>query len=46
MKYELHPACSAWPPMTPEELRDLADDITAYGLRDPVTITPARSSRS
>ena len=40
MKYELHPACSAWPPMTPKELRDLADDISAYGLRDPVTLTP------
>jgi hypothetical protein len=40
MKYELHPACSAWPPMTPEELRDLANDISAYGLRDPVTLTP------
>ena len=26
--------------MKPEELRDLADDIAAYGLRDPVTLTP------
>ena len=26
--------------MKPEELRDLADDITAYGLRDPITLTP------
>jgi hypothetical protein len=33
MKYELHPACAAWPTMKPEELRDLADDIVAYGLR-------------
>jgi len=40
MKYELHPACSAWPEMKPEELRDLADDIAANGLRDPITLTP------
>jgi hypothetical protein len=40
MKYELHPACSAWPTMKPEELRDLADDIAAHGLRDPITLTP------
>jgi hypothetical protein len=40
MKYELHPACSAWPPMKQEELQELADDIAAYGLRDPVTLTP------
>lgn len=40
MKYELHPACSAWPTMKPEGLRELADDITANGLRDPVTLTP------
>jgi hypothetical protein len=40
MKYELHPACSAWPTMTPEELRELANDITANGLRDPVRLTP------
>ena len=40
MKYELHPACSAWPTMKPEELRELAEDIAANGLRDPVTLTP------
>jgi hypothetical protein len=40
MKYELHPACSAWPTMKLEELRELADDIAANGLRDPVTLTP------
>jgi hypothetical protein len=27
MKYELHPACSAWPTMKPQELRKLADEI-------------------
>ena len=26
--------------MKPEELCQLADDIAAYGLRDPVTLTP------
>jgi hypothetical protein len=40
MKYELHPACAAWPTMKPEELRDLADDILANGMRDPLTLTP------
>jgi hypothetical protein len=40
MKYELHPACAAWPAMTAEELRELAEDIAANGLRDPVTLTP------
>jgi hypothetical protein len=40
MKYDLHPACSAWPEMKPEERCELAADIGAYGLRDPVTLTP------
>jgi hypothetical protein len=40
MRFELHPACSAWPEMKPEELRDLADDIATHGLRDPITLTP------
>ncbi len=40
MKYELHAACSAWPEMKPKELRDLAEDIAAHGLRDPITLTP------
>jgi hypothetical protein len=40
MKFDLHPACSAWPEMNPKELRDLADDIAAHGLRDPITVTP------
>ena len=41
MKYELHPACAAWPEMPPEALRKLADDIEANGLRDPLTLDPA-----
>jgi hypothetical protein len=40
MKYELHQACAAWPEMSPVELRDLADDIAANGLRDAITTTP------
>lgn len=40
MKYELHPACAAWPPMTPDALKELAEDIKANGLREPATLTP------
>jgi hypothetical protein len=40
MKYALHPACAAWPPMSPEEQCDLAADIAANGLREPITLTP------
>jgi ParB-like chromosome segregation protein Spo0J len=40
MKYPLHPACSIWPQMSPEALRELADDIRAHGLREPITLTP------
>ena len=40
MKFELHPACAAWPEMNPNELQDLADDIKTHGLRDPITLTP------
>ena len=39
MKFDLHPACAAWPEMNPRELRDLADDIAANGLRDPIMLT-------
>ena len=41
MKFELHPACQAWPAMPAEELAALAADIAANGLRDPLTLTPA-----
>ena len=40
MKYRLHPACSAWPEMHPGELRELAADIKANGLHEPLTLTP------
>jgi hypothetical protein len=40
MKYQLHPACAAWPEIPPSELAELADDIAANGLRDPITLTP------
>jgi ParB-like chromosome segregation protein Spo0J len=40
MKYELHPACAAWPQMSETELQELADDIKANGLHEPVTFTP------
>jgi hypothetical protein len=41
MKVPLHPACAIWPEMDPKDLRDLADDIAANGLRDAITVTPA-----
>ena len=40
MKYQLHPACSAWPEMPPEALHELANDIAANGLHEPLTLTP------
>jgi hypothetical protein len=40
VKYRLHPACAAWPPMSMEELCDLAADIEANGLIDAITLTP------
>ena len=40
LRWPLHPACAAWPAMSPSDLRNLADDIAANGLRDPVTLTP------
>ena len=40
MKYELHPACAVWPEMPPEALHELADDIAANGLHEPLTLTP------
>ena len=39
MKYELHFACSAWPEMPPEALHELAGDIEANGLHEPLTLT-------
>jgi hypothetical protein len=40
LAWPLHPACEAWPEMSPTELKALADDIEANGLRDPITVTP------
>jgi hypothetical protein len=40
IEYELHPACAAWPEMSPKELAALADDIALNGLREPITLTP------
>jgi len=40
LPWELHPACAAWPEMSPAELKDLAEDIAAHGLRDPITLDP------
>ena len=40
LPWPLHEACLAWPEMSPSDLRNLADDIATYGLRDPITLTP------
>jgi len=37
----LHPACAAWPEMSPGALCELAEDIAANGLRESITLTPA-----
>src|SRR6476646_4620883 len=34
----IHPACELFPLMTPEELRELADDMTRNGPRERVTL--------
>jgi ParB-like chromosome segregation protein Spo0J len=33
---EIHPICEAFPRMSDDELRKLADDIAAHGLREPI----------
>ena len=40
VKYQLHPACAAWPPMPDHEIEALAADIKANGLLEPITLTP------
>lgn len=40
MSYEIHPAAAVWPMMSPDELRVLAEDIKANGLRQPIALTP------
>lgn len=37
-KYRFHPACTIFPPLPADELRELADDIAANGLRNPVVL--------
>lgn len=40
LSWPLHPACAAWPEMSPPELSALAADIAANGQHDPITLTP------
>jgi hypothetical protein len=40
LPWPLHPACALWPEMPPADLRNLANDIAAHGLHDPITLTP------
>lgn len=37
-KPPLHPACKLFPPIAESELQDLADDIAANGLRNPIVL--------
>jgi hypothetical protein len=42
LPWPLHPACAAWPEMSPADLKALSDDIAANGVTDPtLTLTPA-----
>lgn len=38
MNYNVHPAADAFPMMSDAELKELADDITTHGLRNPVVL--------
>ncbi len=38
MTYELHELASVWPPMSEARLKDLARDIDANGLLEPITL--------
>ena len=38
--FPIHPACSAWPAMSDDALRDLAADIRAHGQLEAATISP------
>jgi hypothetical protein len=40
LPWPLHPACAVWPEMSPAELSELADDIAARGLIEPIVLTP------
>lgn len=37
---KVHPAADVWPMLPEDELRALADDIAAHGLRQPLVVTP------
>jgi ParB-like chromosome segregation protein Spo0J len=37
-KYRFHPACTVFPQLSDDELKDLADDIAANGLRNPIVV--------
>lgn len=37
-KYRFHPACTIFPPLPDDELQELADDIAANGLRNPIVL--------
>jgi hypothetical protein len=40
LKYPVHPLCAMYPDYTPEALVELAGDVGAHSLRDPITFTP------
>ena len=41
-RYPLHPACKIFPRLGDAELQDLADDIKANGLQNPITLSEGR----
>jgi hypothetical protein len=41
LPWPLHPACAAWPEMSPRDLQATADDIAANGQHELIALTPA-----
>ena len=41
-KYRFHPACTIFPPLPDDELRELADDIATNGLRNPIVLSEGK----
>ena len=44
-KYRFHPACTIFPRLPDDQLQDLADDIAANGLRNPIVLCQGGSDQ-